>query len=99
MITLYHTSNQEVSQPDLLHSRQHLDFGRGFYLTPIYEQAKKYGERFLRKGEEAYINVYELDEDLTGFTKKVFEQYDNQWLDFVTACRKGHDHPHYDIIE
>ena len=99
MITLYHTSNQEVPQPDILHSRQHLDFGRGFYLTPIYEQAKKYGERFLRKGEEAYINVYELDEDLTGFTKKVFEQYDNQWLDFVTACRKGHDHPHYDVIE
>ena len=73
MITLYHTSNQEVPQPDVLHSRQHLDFGRGFYLTPIYEQAKKYGERFLRKGE-AYINVYDVDEDLTKNKKKVFEQ-------------------------
>ena len=86
MIPLYHTSNQEVSQPDLLHSRQHLDFGRGFYLTPIYEQAKKYGERFLRKGEEAYINVYELDEDLTGFTKKYLSNTTiNGWILLLLA--------------
>lgn len=99
MITLYHTSNQVVTKPDILHSREHLDFGRGFYLTPLYEQAKKYGERFLRKGEEAFINVYELEEDLSSYSKKVFDQYDNLWLDFVTACRKGNDHPLYDIIE
>ena len=53
MIRLYHTSNIEVRIPDVLHSREHLDFGRGFYLTSLREQAEKYGQRFLRKGEAA----------------------------------------------
>ena len=54
MIRLYHTSNVEVRIPDLRHSREHLDFGRGFYLTSLREQAEKYGQRFLRKGETAW---------------------------------------------
>ena len=57
MIRLYHTSNVEVSVPDVLHSHEHLDFGRGFYLTSLREQAEKYGQRFLRKGENAYLNI------------------------------------------
>mgnify|MGYP002508638453 CR=1 FL=1 len=38
---LYHGSFLEISQPDLVHSRPNLDFGRGFYVTPLYEQAAK----------------------------------------------------------
>ena len=52
MMLLYHTSNVEVTTPDVTHSRKHLYFGRGFYLTSLREQAEKYGQRFLRKGEE-----------------------------------------------
>ena len=47
-----------------------LDFGRGFYLTIFREQAEKYAERFLRRGNEAYINIYEVCGDLSGFKKK-----------------------------
>ena len=36
---LYHGSYLEVQTPDLVHSRENLDFGRGFYTTPLYEQA------------------------------------------------------------
>ena len=32
---LYHGSNMEISSPDLLHSRTNVDFGRGFYTTPL----------------------------------------------------------------
>lgn len=39
MTLLYHTSNMIVSAPDVFHSREHLDFGKGFYLTPLREQA------------------------------------------------------------
>lgn len=99
MKILYHTSNTIITQPDTLHSREHLDFGRGFYLTSLYEQANKYAERFLRRGECAYINVYEIDDELTPFSQKVFDAYNNEWLDFVTACRKGLPHAAYDIIE
>lgn len=38
---LYHGSYPEIQTPDLLHSRENVDFGRGFYTTPIYEQAIK----------------------------------------------------------
>ncbi len=80
---LYHTSNIIIQQPDILHSREHLDFGRGFYLTTLHEQAVKYGERFLRRDEEAYINVYELNDNLQGYSRVIFDAYDCQWLDFV----------------
>jgi hypothetical protein len=81
------------------HSREHLDFGRGFYLTTLREQAVKYGQRFLRKGEEAFLNVYELDEDIPNVSRITFDAYDSEWLNYITACRKGLSHPQYDIIE
>lgn len=81
MMRLYHTSNVEVRTPDVAHSREHLDFGRGFYLTSLREQAEKYGLRFLRKGEEAVMNVYELDdENLQEFSRIIFDAYDTDGL-------------------
>ena len=47
---LYHGSFQEVSNPDLEHSRTNVDFGRGFYTTPIYAQAIKWSEKFKNRG-------------------------------------------------
>ena len=43
---LYHGSDVAVSAPDVNHSREKIDFGRGFYVTPVYEQAVKWAERF-----------------------------------------------------
>nr|WP_244440473.1 DUF3990 domain-containing protein [Bacteroides rodentium] len=48
---LYHASPLVIGQPDVYHSREHLDFGKGFYLTALYEQARKYAMRFLLRGE------------------------------------------------
>lgn len=39
---LYHGSYLEIAEPDLVHSRFNVDFGRGFYVTPLYEQAEKW---------------------------------------------------------
>lgn len=36
---LYHGSYLEIARPDLKHSRINVDFGKGFYTSPIYEQA------------------------------------------------------------
>ena len=83
----------------MLHSRDKLDFGKGFYLTTIREQAVRYAERFTRRGKEAFINEYELDEETPDFTIKVFESYDEEWLDYVTLCRRGDkDTPRYDAV-
>lgn len=96
---LYHASKIEVRRPDIHHSRKYLDFGIGYYLTPLESQAVKYGRRFLNEGETAILNTYELDEDLSAYSHKVFDSYDECWLDFVASCRKGLPHPTYDIIE
>ena len=96
---LYHTSTVEIKRPDVVHSRPRLDFGKGFYLTPLQQQAERYGQRFIRQGEPAIMNVYRFDEDLSDFSCKVFEAYDGEWLDFVAACRKGLPHEIFDVIE
>lgn len=95
----YHTSNIIVSKPDVSHSRKHLDFGMGFYLTPLEQQARDYGQRFIRRGETAVMNVYELYDDVVDVSRKLFPSYDGEWLDYITACRKGLPHEQYDIIE
>ncbi len=86
---LYHASTVVVEKPDVEHSRDKLDFGKGFYLTTIREQAVRYAERFTRRGKPAYINEYELDEEITDFSIKYFPFYDEDWLDYVVICRKG----------
>lgn len=96
---LYHTSTIEIRKPDILHSRSRLDFGIGFYLTPVKEQAVRYGERFLKRGEQAILNCYELDDNRDDCTHKFFPAYDGDWLDFVAACRKGLKHGEFDVIE
>jgi hypothetical protein len=96
---LYHTSNVRVENPDTQHSREHLDFGTGFYTTVLLKQAIDYGERFIRRGEPAILNIFELDNDLNKYNHHIFAAYDEEWLDFVSACRKGQPHPLFDIIE
>ena len=80
---LYHSSNMIVDKPDTSHSRNYLDFGRGFYLTSIYEQAEKYALRFKRRGQQAWLNTYELSDDVAQWNVKRFDAYDKEWLDFV----------------
>lgn len=96
---LYHASVGVVKSPDVYHSREHLDFGKGFYLTSMRSQAEKYAQRFLLRGKRAFVNEYLLDEDLTGYVVKVFERYDEEWLEYVGQCRKGINKMVYDIVE
>ena len=42
---LYHGSNVEIGAVDLSHCMPYKDFGRGFYLTTIFEQAEKMARR------------------------------------------------------
>ena len=95
---LYHSSNVCVEHPDTEHSRLYLDFGRGFYLTSLHEQAVKYAQRFKRRGQPAWLNTYEFTCDETLWDIKRFESYDKEWLDFVADCRRGVKHG-YDIVE
>ncbi len=96
---LYHSSNTVIEHPDTQHSRKYLDFGRGFYLTSLYDQAVRYAQRFKRRGQTAWLNIYELS-DITEnqWNIKKFESYNKEWLDFVAQCRDGKDIGDFDMI-
>lgn len=97
---LYHGSNVEVAEPDVLHSREDVDFGKGFYTTSIEGQAVKWCQRFKRAGERGIVSEYELGEGaLAEFSVKSFAIYDGEWLDFVMACRRGEDSSSFDVVE
>ncbi|MDE7115924.1 MAG: DUF3990 domain-containing protein [Muribaculaceae bacterium] len=96
---VYHSSDQCFECPDVVHSRDALDFGKGFYVTRLKDQAEKYANRFLRVGSDAYLHIFEYNPD-SEMRVKFFESYDMEWLDFVCSCRKGYDvYKEYDIIE
>ncbi len=63
---VYHTSDQRFVCPDVYHSRDALDFGKGFYVTRLREQAEKYAQRFLRAEKDAFLLTFEYipDQDL-----------------------------------
>ena len=96
---LYHGSVVIVDNPDLKHSRENLDFGKGFYLTPIYEQAKNWCERFKRRGKDGIISCYEFNESEYEYLEVIkFDTYSEDWLDFILTCRKGQDYTNYDLV-
>lgn len=97
-IKLYHSSNIAVENPDTDHSRKFLDFGKGFYLTSIEKQALQYGQRFIRRQQEAWINIYEFEFQAEDWKILKFDSYDRNWLKFVSECRGGLDTSDYDII-
>lgn len=96
---LYHGSYLEIKSPDLEHSRKNLDFGCGFYLTPIYEQAVKWCEKFKRLEKNGIVSRYEFDESAYQELKILkFDSYSEEWLDFILTCRSGKDTTDYDIV-
>ena len=95
---LYHGSFVVVNQPDLVHSRKNVDFGKGFYVTPIFEQAEKWCNRFKRRGKEGIVSRYTFDEEACKDLNVLkFDAYSEEWLDFIVACRSGQPH-NYDIV-
>lgn len=95
---VYHGSPAIVPSPDVLHSRARVDFGKGFYTTPLREQACAWCQRFLRRGI-AFLNIYELDDSaFDRFSVLRFDSYSQEWLDFVSACRNGLDRTSFDMV-
>lgn len=96
---LYHASFIPIPKPDLDHSRSNVDFGRGFYTTPIRNQALKWCGRFKHMGMPGIISRYQFDESAYEALKVLrFETYSDQWLVFILTCRSGNDTSDYDIV-
>lgn len=86
---VYHGSTQVVTSPDLSHSRDKIDFGRGFYTTEDKFMAKKWASN----KNNAIINEYELDTTELNIVKLGLSK---NWLNFV-ASNCGYSEQKYDI--
>lgn len=95
---LYHTSNMVIKSPDTEHSRIDLDFGRGFYLTTMRQQAVDYGRRFKLRDEEAWLNSFQFDLEPSQWNILQFDSYSREWLYFISKCRAGKDDTDYDLV-
>ncbi len=102
---LYHGTNIDFTQIDLRKTKPNKDFGRGFYLTDIYKQAKDMAMRrcsFEGIGTPV-IQEYFFDETTLedkSLKVKVFNGVSEEWAEFILANRmsrgkKVHD---YDIV-
>nr|MBQ4318822.1 DUF3990 domain-containing protein [Clostridia bacterium] len=88
---LYHGTNLEIDTIDLKKCRPNKDFGRGFYLTTIEEQAQRMAVRVsgLFSGTPV-INVYSFDEALLEngmLSVRKFDTPSVEWALFVMSNR------------
>ncbi len=89
---LYHGSNVEVKEPKLIKRYRALDFGRGFYTTTDFAQAKRWAERVsnLRGCGTPCVTVYEFDEAiLEDLNALRFDAPSREWLNYVATNRKN----------
>lgn len=100
---LYHGSNIEVTNPQIIESDRRLDFGKGFYLTSSYEQAKRWAELTVKRREtgKGFVSVFEFDDTSISDLKILhFTQAQKEWLEYVTMNRKNLNIPNddYDVV-
>ena len=93
MNIIYHGSYKTIDEPSIIKGKYTKDFGYGFYCTRNKEQAEKWAKKY----KTPVVNTYYL-KDIEGLRMKKFEEYNEEWLDFVVHCRNGGIHD-YDIVE
>ena len=85
---VYHGSSEIVRRPDVHHSYRALDFGKGFYVTTVLEQAERWARRKADlTGGTAVVNQYRMSDDTSGLLVKTFSDDLTEWIDFVCDCR------------
>ena len=102
MIEVFHGSYTTVDRPDLSFSRKTLDFGAGFYVTPVREQAVSWAKRWRLRNRPAIVNRYAYHDELLpelNVRIKDFPVYDHEWLRFVADNRAGNQQTVYDIVQ
>lgn len=99
---LYHGSNMPIEQIDLDKSKPNKDFGKGFYLSESEEQAMQMANfKSQLLGGEPIVTRFEFDNALMHsetLRTNVFEDYSEEWADFVFANREGREVEQYDIV-
>ncbi len=103
---LYHGSNTAITRINLTRCKPYKDFGQGFYLTEIEEQAMQMARRTAAiYGSEPVVTAFRFDEVTAmadgALSIKRFAEPDEEWALFVMANRsRKRVHPihDYDIV-
>lgn len=90
-LMVYHGSNCRVKQPLVKVGRENLDFGQGFYVTDLRQQAIQWATRLTNEGQPQWLNIYELDINRIREIYRClrYESYNKEWLNFIVASRRG----------
>jgi len=102
---VYHGGTEEIIKIDLSKAKSNKDFGKGFYVTNIKEQADKWAEVMAdRRKSSGVVTCFKFDEsvlDSDEYKVKVFDSNGEEWARFVATNRRNdtntpiHD---YDIV-
>lgn len=102
-IIVYHGGTEVVEHPMCQYGRSKLDFGKGFYVTNLREQAVSWAINMATlRQKKPVINRYKLYRKaiLEEARCKVFHSYDVEWLEFIVGNRTGKDlAAPYDYVE
>ena len=104
---VYHGSYTAIDEIDLNRCEVGKDFGQGFYVTKLHEQAEFWAKRKGKaKRSEGIVTEFDFNENIPEIMElKVlkFDNYNEEWLEFVVLNRLNdskHNQAHdYDIIE
>ena len=104
MRRVFHGGIEIIEQPLVHIGRDNLDFGKGFYVTDILNQAKTWATIKSSYYWDAVgvINHYlfDFEKAVENFIFKKFERYDAEWLHFIVCCRNGKKvWKEFDLIE
>lgn len=99
---LYHGSNMVIDQIDLTKSKPNKDFGQGFYLSDNESQAQEMAIfKSTLLGGDPVVSKFEFDDTIISSSSlKIlkFEEYSEEWADFVLKNRDGIATERYDIV-
>ena len=102
-IIVYHGGTETIENPICKFGRKKLDFGQGFYVTNLREQAVTWANNMARNRKmPAVLNRYRLDREaiLQNARCKIFKAYDKEWLEFIVGNRTGQElAKDYDYVE
>ena len=103
---VYHGSYAAIDEIDLNLCEVGKDFGQGFYVTKLYEQAEFWAKRKgIIKRKNGVVTEFDFNENICRIMKLNvlrFDNYDEKWLEFVVLNRlndseqQAHD---YDVVE
>lgn len=101
---LYHGTNIDFDHIDINKSKPNKDFGRGFYLSADYEQAKNMADIKVEQMETGMplVQEYSISEiEMKSLKCITFDDYTEEWAKFILLNRNNpsavpaHD---YDIV-